>query len=131
MNTTDLITQRDELKRDISDEYSEEFVPDSEYEDIDWGDPHEDTINDFAIFLDRWKDEKAIIDSIDELEADIGRGFNGGVELYTEDELRDHMYEEIDNIGVPHWLGVDYDKAFDTFSCGYSEVDYDGTTYFY
>lgn len=119
------------------DTYREEFQNVDSYSDIDFGDDHENHVNNFDQFLEQFETQIETIEQIDALEEMIGESeFNFGVTLIPEHKFVEYAEEYAETIGaidtmVCSWLKVDWNGTADNLKMDYSNVDYKGVEYLY
>lgn len=134
IDTRDLETAREELKQQILESFLETFP---HYEDMT--DSFEDIRfeeEEIESWRDGWYTELEVIEAIDEVENEIGNGFNDGVCLIEEDDFADYCEELCTDVGYisrdfPGWIEIDWKATANNMKQDYSEVTYQGNTYLY
>ena len=135
MDTRDLIEKRDELKQQVLSSFIETFPHyedmTDEYDDIRF---EEEEIQDWK---DEWLDEIAEIGEIDVLEDEISsREFDYGLYLIEDNDWEDYVQELLEDCGYiprdfPSWIEIDWNATAKNVKEDYSEVEFQGKTYFY
>lgn len=130
LDTRDLLERKEELEQQVVDSYNETFDEDVYYEDIDF---ESEEVEDWK---EEWLDEIIEISNIESLEDEIGSEFKHGVELINEDEFENYVKELLEDCGYiprdfPSWIEIDWDSTANNVRSDYSEVKFDGVTYFY
>ena len=133
-DTRDLAEKRDELKQEILDSFLENFPHYEEmtesFEDIRF---EEEEIESWK---QDWQDEINQITCIDEVEDEIGSEFDFGVTLIAEDDFTDYVEDLLKGCGYisddfPIWIELDWEATAENVKQDYSELEYEGETYFY
>lgn len=133
MDSRDLIERRDELKQQILDSFNETFedYPTDDYSDILFD---EEGIQDW---LFDWKSEKQEIEAIESLEDEIiSDEWEFGIYFIEEDEFEDYVKESLVEWGhiskdFPWWIDIDWTSTAENVKQDYTEVEYQGQTYYY
>lgn len=137
MNTIDtrnLIEERDNLKQAILDSFLDSFP---QYEDMT--ECFEDILFEEEEIQD-WKDyfeeDLKTIKEIDEIEDEIGSEFSYGTTLIPEDDFTEYVEDLLVEFGYiskdfPSWIEIDWEATADNVKQDYSELEYEGKTYFY
>ena len=137
MNTIDtrnLIETRDELKQEILDSFLENFP---HYEEMT--ESFEDILfeeEEIESWKQDWQEEINQITCIDEVEDEIGSEFDFGVTLIPEDDFTDYVEDLLKGCGYisddfPSWIEIDWEATAENVKQDYSELEYEGETYFY
>lgn len=133
IDTRDLIERRDELKQNILDSFLEIFP---QYEDQT--EEYEDILFDeeeIQSWKEDWEDEIKEIEEINNIE-DECREFDFGETLIREDEWEDYVKDLLEDCGYipkdfPSWIEIDWDATANNVKQDYSEVEYQGDTYYF
>ena len=83
-----------------------------------------------------WQEEIDKISCIDEIENEIGSEFNYGITLIPEDDFEDFVEQDLKDCGYisddfPSWIEIDWEATAENVKQDYSELEYEGETYFY
>ena len=85
-----------------------------------------------------WQEEINQITCIDEVEDEIGSefDFDFGVTLIPEDDSTDYVENLLKGCGYisddfPSWIEIDWEATAENVKQDYSELEYEGETYFY
>jgi hypothetical protein len=130
MNTLNLQEIREELMDNLFKSFVKKY-PDmediEEYTDIPFGDK--------SIF--EWENDNDFdiqhVDEINEIENNCS-DFNYGVELIRDYDFEDYCREIVnDELGynLPWWIEVDWEATSDNIQQDYTEVEYQGATYYF
>ena len=133
-DTRDLAEKRDELKQEILDSFLENFP---HYEEMT--ESFEDILfeeEEIESWKQDWQEEINQITCIDEVEDEIGSEFDFGVTLIPEDDFTDYVEDLLKGYGYisdgfPSWIEVDWEATAENVKQDYSELEYEGETYFY
>ena len=133
IDTRDLIEKRDELKQQILDSFLETF---EHYEDQT--DDFEDILfeeEEIQSWKEDWEDELKEIEEIDSIEDELGSEFDYGVTLVHEDYWEEYVEELLIEIGYlpidfPSWIEIDWEATANNVKQDYTEVEYQGETYY-
>ena len=134
IDTHSLIETRDELKQEILDSFLENFP---HYEEMT--ESFEDILfeeEEIESWKQDWQEEINQITCIDEVEDEIGSEFDFGVTLITEDDFTDYVEDLLKGCGYisddfPSWIEIDWEATAENVKQDYSELEYEGETYFY
>ena len=134
IDTRDLIETRDELKQEILDSFLENFP---HYEEMT--ESFEDILfeeEEIESWKQDWQEEINQITCIDEVEDEIGSEFDFGVTLIAEDDFTDYVEDYLKGCGYisddfPSWIEIDWEATAENVKQDYSELEYEGETYFY
>ena len=137
MNTIDtrnLIETREALKQEILDSFLENFP---HYEEMT--ESFEDILfeeEEIESWKQDWQEEINQITCIDEIEDEIGSEFDFGVTLIPEDDFTDYVEDFLKDCGYisydfPSWIEIDWEATAENVKQDYSELEYEGETYFY
>ena len=134
IDTRDLIETRDELKQEILDSFLENFP---HYEEMT--ESFEDILfeeEEIESWKQDWQEEINQITCIDEVEDEIGSEFDFGVTLIPEDDFTDYVEDllkgcEYISDDFPSWIEIDWEATAENVKQDYSELEYEGETYFY
>ena len=140
IDTRDLQELRIELKDQILEDFNSTFNTELEYfEDIDTFLNDEDssniTSNEREDFNEYWKGEMEQIKEIDEIENNVDE-FEFGCTLIHEDYFEEYTEEMLIDCGdlpkdLPTWIEIDWSSTADNVKQDYSEVEYQGETYYF
>ena len=133
-DTRDLAEKRDELKQEILDSFLENFP---HYEEMT--ESFEDILfeeEEIESWKQDWQEEINQITCIDEVEDEIGSEFDFGVTLIPEDDFTDYVEDLLKGCGYisddfPSWIEIDWEATAENVKQDYSELEYEGETYFY
>lgn len=133
-DTRDLAEKRDELKQEILDSFLENFP---HYEEMT--ESFEDILfeeEEIESWKQDWQEEINQITCIDEVEDEIGSEFDFGVTLIPEDDFTDYVEDLLKGCGYisddfPSWIEIDWEATAENVKQDYSELEYEGGTYFY
>ena len=133
IDTRDLIEKRDELKQQILDSFLETF---EHYEDQT--DDFDDILfeeEEIQSWKEDWEDELKEIEEIDNIENELGSAFDYGVTLVHEDYFEDYTEELLIDCGYiskdfPSWIEIDWEATANNVKQDYTEVEYQGETYY-
>ncbi len=90
--------------------------------------------------IESWKedfeDELKEIEEIDDVENELGSEFKYGVTLVDVDDWEEYVEELLEDIGYisddfPSWIEIDWKATAENVKQDYSELEYEGETYFY
>ena len=134
LDTRDLIERREALKQEILDSFLENFP---HYEEMT--ESFEDILfeeEEIESWKQDWQEEINQITCIDEVEDEIGSEFDFGVTLITEDDFTDYVEDYLKGCGYisddfPSWIEIDWEATAENVKQDYSELEYEGETYFY
>lgn len=134
IDTRDLAEKRDELKQEILDSFLENFP---HYEEMT--ESFEDILfeeEEIESWKQDWQEEINQITCIDEVEDEIGSEFDFGVTLIPEDDFTDYVEDLLKGCGYisddfPSWIEIDWEATAENVKQDYSELEYEGGTYFY
>ena len=134
IDTHSLIETRDELKQEILDSFLENFP---HYEEMT--ESFEDILfeeEEIESWKQDWQEEIDKISCIDEIENEIGSEFNYGITLIPEDDFEDFVEQDLKDCGYisddfPSWIEIDWEATAENVKQDYSELEYEGETYFY
>ena len=134
IDTRNLIETRDELKQEILDSFLENFP---HYEEMT--ESFEDILfeeEEIESWKQDWQEEINQITCIDEVEDEIGSEFDFGVTLIPEDDFTDYVEDLLKGCGYisddfPSWIEIDWEATAENVKQDYSELEYEGETYFY
>lgn len=133
IDTRDLIERRDELKQQILDSFLETFEhykdQTDEFDDILF---EEEEIQSWK---EDWEDELKEIEEIDNIENELGSEFDYGVTLVHEDYFEEYTEELLTDCGYiskdfPSWIEIDWEATANNVKQDYTEVEYQGETYY-
>ena len=132
--TTELAEKRDELKQEILDSFLENFPHYEEMTEL-----FEDILfeeEEIESWKQDWQEEISQITCIDEVEDEIGSEFDFGVTLIPEDDFTDYVEDLLKGCGYisedfPSWIEIDWEATAENVKQDYSELEYEGETYFY
>ena len=132
--TTELAEKRDELKQEILDSFLENFPHYEEMTEL-----FEDILfeeEEIESWKQDWQEEINQITCIDEVEDEIGSEFDFGVTLIPEDDFTDYVEDLLKGCGYisddfPSWIEIDWEATAENVKQDYSELEYEGETYFY
>jgi hypothetical protein len=135
LDTRDLETEREDLKQEILNDFLEVFP---HYEDMT------DTFEDIRFeeeeiesWKDNWFTELEIIETINNLENEVGSEFSDGVTLIDEDDFEDYCEEFVDDCyglrDVPQLIrnNINWSGIADDIKQDYTEVNFRGETYLF
>ena len=134
IDTRNLAERREALKQEILDSFLENFPHYEEmtesFEDIRF---EEEEIESWK---QDWQEEINQITCIDEVEDEIGSEFDFGVTLIPEDDFTDYVEDLLKGCGYisddfPSWIEIDWEATAENVKQDYSELEYEGETYFY
>ena len=133
IDTRDLIEKRDELKQQILDSFLETF---EHYEDQT--ECFEDILfeeEEIQNWKEDWLDEIAEICDIEKIEDELGSEFEYGVTLIHEDYFEEYTEELLIDCGYiskdfPSWIEIDWEATANNLKQDYTEVEYQGKTYY-
>ena len=133
-DTRDLAEKRDELKQEILDSFLENFP---HYEEMT--ESFEDILfeeEEIESWKQDWQEEINQITCIDEVEDEIGSEFDFGVTLIPEDDFTDYVEDLFKGYGytsddLPSGIEIDWEATAEDVKQDYSELEYEGETYFY
>ena len=133
-DTRDLAEKRDELKQEILDSFLENFP---HYEEMT--ESFEDILfeeEEIESWKQDWQEEIDQITCIDEVEDEIGSEFDFGVTLIPEDDFTDYVEDLLKGCGyisddLPSWVEIDWESTAENVKQDYSELEYEGESYFY
>lgn len=134
IDTRDLIEKREALKQEILDSFLENFP---HYEEMT--ESFEDILfeeEEIESWKQDWQEEINQITCIDEVEDEIGSEFDFGVTLIPEDDFTDYVAQDLEDCGYipkdfPSWIEIDWEATTENVKQDYSELEYEGETYFY
>ena len=134
IDTRDLIEKREALKQEILDSFLENFP---HYEEMT--ESFEDILfeeEEIESWKQDWQEEINQITCIDEVEDEIGSEFDFGVTLIPEDDFTDYVEDLLKGCGYisddfPSWIEIDWEATAENVKQDYSELEYEGETYFY
>ena len=134
IDTRDLIEKREALKQEILDSFLENFP---HYEEMT--ESFEDILfeeEEIESWKQDWQEEINQITCIDEVEDEIGSEFDFGVTLIPEDDFTDYVEDLLKGCGYisddfPSWIEIDWEATAENVKQDYSELEYEGGTYFY
>lgn len=133
IDTRDLIEKRDELKQQILDSFLETF---EHYEDQT--DDFEDILfeeEEIQSWKEDWLNEIDEICEIEKIEDELGSEFEYGVTLIHEDYFEEYTEELLIDCGYiskdfPSWIEIDWEATANNIKQDYTEVEYQGETYY-
>ena len=133
IDTRDLIEKRDELKQQILDSFLETF---EHYEDQTYD--FDDILfeeEEIQSWKEDWEDELKEIEEIDKIEDELGSEFDYGVTLVHEDYFEEYTEELLIDCGYiskdfPSWIEIDWEATANNVKQDYTEVEYQGETYY-
>ena len=133
IDTRDLIEKIDELKQQILDSFLETF---EHYEDQT--DDFDDILfeeEEIQNWKGDWEDELKEIEEIDKIEDELGSEFDYGVTLVHEDYFEEYTEELLIDCGYiskdfPSWIEIDWEATANNVKQDYTEVEYQGETYY-
>ena len=130
IDTRDLIETRDKLKQEILDSFLENFP---HYEEMT--ESFEDILfeeEEIESWKQDWQEEINQITCIDEVEDEIGSEFDFGVILIPEDDFTDYVEDLLEGCGdISDDFEIDWEATAEDVKQDYSELEYEGETYFY
>lgn len=133
IDTRDLIEKRDELKQQILYSFLETF---EHYEDQT--ECFDDILfeeEEIQSWKEDWEDELKEIEEIDKIEDEFGSEFDYGVTLVHEDYFEEYTEELLIDCGYiskdfPSWIEIDWEATANNVKQDYTEVEYQGETYY-
>ena len=134
LDTRNLVERREALKQEILDSFLENFP---HYEEMT--ESFEDILfeeEEIESWKQDWQEEINQITCIDEVEDEIGSEFDFGVTLIPEDDFTDYVEDLLKGCGYisddfPSWIEIDWEATAENVKQDYSELEYEGETYFY
>ena len=134
IDTRNLAERREALKQEILDSFLENFPHYEEMTEL-----FEDILfeeEEIESWKQDWQEEIDQITCIDEVEDEIGSEFDFGVTLIPEDDFTDYVKDLLKGCGyisddLPTWIEIDWEATAKNVKQDYSELEYEGETYFY
>ena len=136
MDTRDLIKERENLKQQILDSFLENFP---QYEDMP--DTFEDIrfeYEEIKSWKECWEHELKEIEEINELENEVGREWDYGVTLISEDDFEEYCEDFCEEVGyvssdLPAFIrnNIDWAGVAEEMEQDFSAVEFRGTTYLF
>jgi len=133
LDTRDLEEKRNNLKEEIFNAFIEEFP---QYEEMT--ESYEDIKQDeeeIQGFLDLWNTEIEEIEAIDSIENECSEFFHGET-LINEDCFEEYVKELLTDCGYiskdfPYWIEIDWSSTSENVKQDYSDLEYQGETYYF
>lgn len=130
IDTRDLIKERDDCKQTVVDAYNKMYEDEqiSDYENIIFNSDLQDKLH-CSYEIDK-------INEIDGIENEIGEDFHYGVALINTNDFEDYIPDYLEDIGYiptnfPSWIVINWTETASNILNDYSEIEYDGNTYYY